>query len=1038
MSMRAATMLAAAMAAAGPAPAARAADGPVDLKGIEAICIPAEPNAGETRAAETLREELGRLYGLKLRVVRAAPAKGASAILVGRAAVRAGLIPAGALEPLKPDGFVVKARRGRIALAGADRQGNIYAAWTLLRRAGLRIYPWHYGPHADRISVAEPLPAGRLPAFEIAEKPFYHYRDLAGHLDRGRWGMSRRELVLGDPTQAANRDLFGRDRKSGYTKFKLKDSDYVGWCHTAGYLVPRDLYYAAHPEYFAIHRQKRIGPQGFGRMAVCMTHPDVRRISAERAVQWMDIQSDRRFFLVNQADRALCQCPRCRAADPLPGVLTDRMLDWVNHVADACRRKHPEKVVVTTAYMETVKPPAKVRPAPNVAVMYCPWFWDSRASSEVSLAGPLNVTAMKELMGWCMTCPGQVAIYDYPTDCARGTAERIRLYARHGIRIAHFNAGRGSRLHWLAARLMWDPFQDVEALEDEFLRATHGPAAGPMRDYYRLRRRTVRRCSAHARDIVAPRMNNPAAAPPAFFDEARRLLGRAAEIAHKAAPEVRTRILTEVLEETHPILLATHPTRGGEALRLPAGAWKADLVAHLRACRQCLADAERLKLRYLPRRLKADFARRMRALGVSVPADAGDRDANARAVIDDLLKRIDRAVADSVGKPAPPARPRTVTVRFDGDAEPGKWLADSTEAELVRPPRVATVALPGGEKLTGLRFPAALTRLPTRKRGNIEVHTGRFFAQRELAEPIDLTGLHSVLIHLHAGADVPATIYLNEGRTDLRLHAGEQIVRVDLRAFEKRGGRKWDKLRRLAIDLWPQDNFYPHAEVADADLTVVGLTATNRMPDVKALPHRGKAAWLSAFRPNLKFDLPVSEAWARRMRRSKQKHYWPEWVSRHWRARFRSFTEHRTLTPIYAIVAGADPAERRAARAVQDWLAHVAGAKLPIGPPALSIGPRTSNVVLLGGAAGAAGRITRRELDYVGEKGVAINATDGRIALAGPDPAATAAATARYMRDHGVTFPAPDEPAAPPLFRGMLHELYTLERPLEGGAARGR
>ncbi|MGD8240321.1 MAG: DUF4838 domain-containing protein, partial [Armatimonadota bacterium] len=414
---------------------ASAAAQPVELKQIKAIHIPADADPAEIRAADVVQEKLGQYYELELEVAEGVPEGGAPAILVGRTAVQARMISPDELEAVKRDGYVIKAEGNRIALSGYARQGTVYAAWALLRRLGLRLYPWASGADESAAVVFEPVPGGLVEPFEVSSKPFFEHRDLRGHIDRGRWGGTLREYTLGDPSQAANQDLFGRDRKPGYTKYKLDRNEWTGWFHTAAYLIPRDIYYESNPEYFAIHNGERITPSRYARSAICTSHPDVVRVSTERFLEWVGMQQDRRFFCVASADTRMCQCDTCLAADPLPGQCTDRALSWVNAVARGLKANHPDKVILTGAYIETVKPPVRVEPESNVVIMYCPWFWDSRATSEVSLDSPLNVTAMKELMAWIVRFPGQVAAYDYPTAAVWGTAERVKLYAKHGMRV---------------------------------------------------------------------------------------------------------------------------------------------------------------------------------------------------------------------------------------------------------------------------------------------------------------------------------------------------------------------------------------------------------------------------------------------------------------------------------------------------------------------------------------------------------------------------------------------------------------------------
>ena len=1016
-----ATVIAAALLSAGTCASAQV----VELDQLETIYIPAQPNAAETSAAGTLQAELGDLYGIELEVVQGPAPTNAPGILLGGAAVEAGMIQPGELEAVKHDGYVLRAGGNRLALSGYARQGTVYAAWALLRRLGLHTYPWYNGADGSAAVAFEPVPDGVVEPFEASTRPFFEHRDLREHIDRGRYGGTIREYTLGDPSQAANQDLFGRDgrqRQPGYTKYKLDRTEWTGWFHTAAYLIPRDIYYESNPEYFAIHSGKRIPPSRYARSQICTTQPEVLRISTERALEWMDIQKDRRFFCIAVADTGMCECGTCLAADPLPGQHTDRMLTWVNHIAAAAKEKHPDKTILTGAYINTVKPPVRVEPESNVTVMYCPWFWDSRASSDVSLASPLNVTAMKELMAWVMRFPGQVGAYDYPGSSVWGTAERVKLYAKHGIRVIYFNGPRSDLLQWINSRLVWDPFLDTEKLEAEYVRAFYGPAAEPMGGYLRLRREAIEEHAVHGRAVFYGRRAQPGAVGPEYVAQARRLLLKAAQMADGAELKTQTRILEDVLTAEQELLGATRPITGNPGCRRDPSAYARDLAAYVKLYQRCLSNCERLKLNSLARQITSAFEGGMSGLGLAISDPSADIEALLREAL-------------AAQPPEATTERETVAVRFDAEGEAGKWLSDGSQAQLISPAEMATVATSGGEELQGVRIDAPLSRLPTIPKGNIEIHAGRFYAERVLDEPLDVTGRYFLDLHLHSSRDVPVTIYVDNLHSDVDLHAGEQIVRLDLHNFgetEQFDWREWAKVERIGMDIWPQDNYYPFPEARDTSVTLLGITIGTERPVPESLPHRRKAIWLSQFRPNIPRKVAVPrERFDALMQRQEYRNPGLDYYSKYLHEGFRTFTEHRAVSPICAIVTSpnAGRIERAAAGELQRILATITGVTLPINPPGIAVGPDVGNVILLGEAAKAAGLVTDMELKYVGSEGFVINAHKGRIAIAGQSPEGTASGVRRYLEDHGVRFYSPERPQTRALSRGMLHELYLPDRP---------
>lgn len=586
------------------APEPRAGD--VHLERLGRIHVPAEPDSAEAEAARVLQEKLETYYNLELDITEGTPGPDIPAILVGRAAIDAGMIAPTELDAVKHDGYVLRGAGNRLALAGYARQGTVYAAWALLRHLGLRLYPWANGADDGAVEVFEPVAREVVPPFEVSRKPFFEHRDLRTHLDRGRWGGAIREYTLGDPSQAANQDLFGRDgrqRKPGYTKYKFDRGDWTDWFHTAAYLIPRDIYYETDPEYFAIHDGQRIPPSRYARSQICTSHPDVVRISIERALEWMDIQKDRRFFCVASADTRMCQCDTCLKADPLPGQCTDRMLIWVNAIARAAKARHPDKVILTGTYIETVKPPLRVKPESNVVLMYCPWFWDSRATSDVSLASPLNITAMKELMAWCMRFPGQVGAYDYPGACVHGTANRVKLCAKHGVRVIYFNGPRGDLLQWINSQLIWDPFLDPETLQDEYVQAFYGPAAEPMGEYLRLRREAIEEHAVHGRAIFYRGRALPGAVGSEYVYRARDLLrsatGQVWRRRPNTDPKTQVRILGGVLEGTQELLRAAHPVTGNRYGRMSVNQYRALVAQYVTTSQIYVRICDDLGVKYL-------------------------------------------------------------------------------------------------------------------------------------------------------------------------------------------------------------------------------------------------------------------------------------------------------------------------------------------------------------------------------------------------------------------------------------------------------
>jgi len=267
--------------------------------------------------------------------------------------------------------------------------------------------------------------------------------------------------------------------------------------HSSGYLVPKDLYYDKHPEYYSMLADgKRIAKDAFSyhRTPLCLSNPDVTRISIERALRWVAKQPQKKYFPITYGDiGAWCQCPACRKLDPAPGQYATRLLTWVNAVAREVGKKYPDKIITTFAYGGTDAAPPKVRPEKNVWVIAAVGFaglpfWHH------DLAAGRAKGSVDKIDAWLKIAPDQVAVCEYEGQYYPAMVDTIagkaRFYARKGIRYVFFTYGRPANFVWLwrelYPKLLFDPTQDAHAIAREAIRAHYGPAAEPMQAYFDL------------------------------------------------------------------------------------------------------------------------------------------------------------------------------------------------------------------------------------------------------------------------------------------------------------------------------------------------------------------------------------------------------------------------------------------------------------------------------------------------------------------------------------------------------------------------
>jgi len=463
----------------------------------------------EVFAADELASYLEQMTGRRLERAEAAGYIPAGSLVIGSAAVTAGHITPAELTKVADDGYVVRVRDGRVSICGARDVGTIYGVYALLRRLGCTFY----APSCEIVPETASLV---IPDCSLSDKPFYEFRNLAANLKLGN--TPKDDMMapseIGEPGNIV---------------------------HSSAYLLPYDQYHEAHPEYFALQKDgRRLSREFHGpdlNVHLCLSNPDVRRISAERMLALMDQQSDRKFFGVSQGDGfAWCRCDQCQALDAVPGVeMTDRLLDYVNAVAREVAKKYPDKRILTLAYTDaTSPPPTKVMPEPNVMVQYCPYPHRTDCSSH-DLTCEKNKQGLADVTGWFAKCPKNMYIFDYPTGYQNwyepfgsfwAMKRKLDFYAKHRVR-GIFYCGTPKNFNnlfiYVQSELLWHPDTPVEPLIADFMQAYYGAAAPCVRQYFDYLSREVDERPIHQQCEAA----SPHTVTPEYADQALAMLTQA-------------------------------------------------------------------------------------------------------------------------------------------------------------------------------------------------------------------------------------------------------------------------------------------------------------------------------------------------------------------------------------------------------------------------------------------------------------------------------------------------------------------------------
>ena len=311
------------------------------------------------------------------------------------------------------------------------------------------------------------------------------------------------KLILRDPFYKASFDPVWSLRNRTQSPDAAVPEDHGGhvdygglFVHTHAALLPPDKYAHDHPDYFF---KNAAGQHSAAQL--CPTRPETIRIVTENVLKALKDKPHTEIVSVSKNDNAgdqICHCDRClklRADEG--GTDMANQLFLVNQVAEAVEKEHPNVLVDTLAYLETIKPPRTIRPRKNVVVRIC----NDTVGAWARPFTPARQLPVAQIMKDWAAVHDRFSIWDYnvnfshflaPMPNMDVIADNIRFWVENNAVGVMTQGGyqstseRDELRSWVIAKLMWDPTRDVDALVDDFVTGHYGAAAPMLKEYETL------------------------------------------------------------------------------------------------------------------------------------------------------------------------------------------------------------------------------------------------------------------------------------------------------------------------------------------------------------------------------------------------------------------------------------------------------------------------------------------------------------------------------------------------------------------------
>lgn len=433
-----------------------------DRQALMSVIVSPAASAATRAVATDLAHYLSLLSGADFQVE---PGDGSRGLVVGRPA-EFGALPfavAFADGPLDREDYLLRAAPTGLYLLGASDLAVSHAVWDLLYRLGYRqFFP---GP------TWECLPAPRDLAIAVDERcrPAFHARRI--WYNWGLWGYNDQPYRQ---WCARNRCIKGFDLNSGHAYEAL--------------IAAQRAEFDRHPEYLALvggQRRTRGGDLKF-----CIANAGLRQLVAAHAVAWFQQHPAADSLSLEPSDGDnWCECGECARL----GRVSNRVVILANEAAEALGRAgFGAKRIGLYAYNRHSAPPT-VRVHPQVIVSATTAFIRDGFSFDQVVGG-------WQAQGATVGVYDYLSVVDWDWNLPRGAkgsrprevAESLVKFHRQGARFYDAESGDcwgpAGLGYYTAARVLWDPAeaQRVDALREDFLTRAFGPAAEPMREFYRL------------------------------------------------------------------------------------------------------------------------------------------------------------------------------------------------------------------------------------------------------------------------------------------------------------------------------------------------------------------------------------------------------------------------------------------------------------------------------------------------------------------------------------------------------------------------
>ncbi|MBQ2682866.1 MAG: DUF4838 domain-containing protein [Thermoguttaceae bacterium] len=448
------------------------------------IVLPDSPTEVQKTAANELASFLNRVTGadfpiLSEGMIEEQARDKAKLLVIGPGELSKKLLACVGAEPEETigyDGIIIEPVGRSVVFSGHPKRGTLYAVYTFLEdTVGIRWWTSTESTIPKRPTLKAAITPTRYAPKVISREAFY--RDSVFSENAGVFSARMKMNGQNNPIPP---------EYGGHETFYF-------FGHSFYIILPADKYFDEHPDWYPLINGKRTR----GNVQLCLMNPEMRKEFIRNTLQILEEHPEVNNISICQDDCAgWCQCPECQKCVDENGSQSGPLIDFINEVAEAVEKEHPDVIVNTFAYQATRFAPSKVRPRDNVLIRLCTIENSFLTPLE---EGGLNQSLVENIEKWSAISK-QLFVWDYVTDfhCymlphpnLHVLGPNIRFFVKNNV-VGIFEqgdvfcaAGDFVRLrNWVISKLLWNPDLDQRALENEFLNGYYSPNVRPLLRQY--------------------------------------------------------------------------------------------------------------------------------------------------------------------------------------------------------------------------------------------------------------------------------------------------------------------------------------------------------------------------------------------------------------------------------------------------------------------------------------------------------------------------------------------------------------------------